>query len=270
MKEDNAACTGPDFAAERLMDGPGWTGGLDPVAALSLLAASFAGSFMTVAMGIGGGAFLLAMMASLVPPAALIPVHGVIQLGSNSVRAALFLRQAHWPVVGSFTIGALAGVMAGGALVVDLRPALVQIGVGLFILWSLLRAPPARLIGAAWLNGAISSFLTMFFGATGPFVINFIRTLGLPRTGLVATHAVLMTLQHGLKVAAFAALGFAFGPWLGFLALMIGAGALGTLAGRQVLLRIDEATFRRALAIVLTGLALRLIYLGLRDLSGTG
>jgi hypothetical protein len=40
-----------------------------------------------VAFGIGGGAALLAVMASLVPPAALIPVHGVVQVGSNLGRA---------------------------------------------------------------------------------------------------------------------------------------------------------------------------------------
>jgi uncharacterized membrane protein YfcA len=205
-------------------------------------------------------------MASLMPPAALIPVHGVIQLGSNLFRGLLFLRHAHWPVVGAFGLGAVLGVGLGGAVVIDLPPALVQLVVGLFILWSILRKPPAWLTRAAWLNGLISSFLTMFFGATGPFVVNYVRTLDLTRQPHIATHAVLMTLQHGLKVGAFGILGFAFAPWLTFLALMIGAGALGTVLGRQVLLRIDEAVFRRALVTVLAILAVRLVYLGGRDL----
>lgn len=38
-----------------------------------MLATSFAGSFIAVAFGIGGGALTLAVMATLVPPAALIP-----------------------------------------------------------------------------------------------------------------------------------------------------------------------------------------------------
>lgn len=249
---------------------PDWTAGLDPLVALGLFLASFSGSFMTVAMGIGGGAFVLAIMASLLPPVALIPVHGAIQLGSNLFRGLLFLRHAHWPVAGAFAIGAILGIGLGGALVIDLPPALVQLVVGLFILWSILRKPPAWLTRAAWLNGLISSFLTMFFGATGPFVVNYIRTLNLPRQRHIATHAVLMTLQHGLKVAAFGLLGFAFAPWLTFLVLMIGAGALGTIFGRQVLLRINEATFRRALVSVLAVLALRLVYVGARDLWASG
>ena len=58
--------------------------GLEQGAAFFLVATSFVASFITAAFGIGGGALLLAFMATLVPTAALIPVHGVIQLGSNA------------------------------------------------------------------------------------------------------------------------------------------------------------------------------------------
>ncbi|MBD3765767.1 MAG: sulfite exporter TauE/SafE family protein, partial [Rhodobacterales bacterium] len=44
--------------------------------AAALLVTSVAASFITIAFGIGGGVLLLAVMASLVPPVALIPVHG--------------------------------------------------------------------------------------------------------------------------------------------------------------------------------------------------
>ena len=57
--------------------------GMSAVTFAALLGTSFAGSLITVAFGIGGGAMLLAVMATLVPPAALIPTHGVIQIGSN-------------------------------------------------------------------------------------------------------------------------------------------------------------------------------------------
>ena len=60
-----------------------------------------------------------------------------------------------------------------------------------------------------------------------------------------------MTLQHGLKVAIFAMLGFAYGPWLAFIGLMIAAGFLGTLVGRSVLVRLSDKGFKKALDIVL-------------------
>ena len=241
-------------------------GGFDPVVGALLLGASFVGSFMTVALGIGGGAFLLAVMASLMPPAALIPVHGVIQLGSNLSRAVLLFSKTFWPPVGAFALGSVAGAALGGVLVINLPPGLVLIGIGLFVIWSVLARPPAWLSRVPALTGLISTFLTMFFGATGVFVANFSKSLNLQREAHVATHATLMVLQHGLKIVAFGMLGFAFGPWLGFIASMIGAGVLGTLAGRRVLLRMSDRGFKRALDIVLVLISLRLIWQGATSL----
>lgn len=231
--------------------------------AATLLVASFVTSFITAAFGIGGGAALLAVLATLLPPAALIPVHGVVQIGSNLGRAAILLRHVLWRIVPPFLAGALIGVAVGGSLAIALPPRAVQIAVGLFILWSVFFTPPSLMRRFAWLTGAVSSFLTMFFGATGPFVIAYLKALSLDRRVLVATHASLMTAQHLLKTAVFGVLGFAFAPWAGLIAGMVGAGFLGTLAGRAVLMRIDERRFKLALDAILVLLAARLIWSGL-------
>ncbi len=232
-----------------------------------LLAASFIGSFITVALGIGGGAMLLAIMASVMPPAALIPVHGVVQLGSNVFRALLMRASVHWPPVLAFAIGSALGVALGGAMAVELPPGAVLIGVGAFVIFSVLSKPPAWLGRHGWFSGTLSSFLTMFFGATGPFVATYVKSLELDRQRHVATHATLMTLQHGLKIVVFGILGFAFGPWLVFMAAMIAAGFLGTVAGRNVLLRMSDKGFKLALDVVLILISLRLIWQGLGQLS---
>ncbi len=131
----------------------------------ALLATSFVGSFITVAFGIGGGALLLAVMATLVPPAALIPTHGVVQIGSNLGRAAVTFRHIFWPALPAFTLGSAIGAGIGGSLAVSLPPAWVQIGVGSFVIWSVLGRPPKGVRDWPLTVGAISSFLTMFFGA---------------------------------------------------------------------------------------------------------
>lgn len=241
---------------EWLLAGLGW-----PVV-LALTATSFLSSFITVALGIGGGSLQLAVMASLMPATALIPVHGVIQLGSNASRVAVLFQHVFRPPLKSFLVGSLAGVIAGGLVVVELPAGVIQVGVGLFVIWSVLRTPPRWMTRVPWLVGLISSFLTMFFGATGVFVANFTKSLSLGRQPHVATHAALMTLQHGLKILVFGVLGFAFGPWIGLIALMIGAGLLGTLAGRSVLLRMSDRSFKRALDLVLILISLRLIWSG--------
>ena len=56
-------------------------------ACLSL--ASFGGAFIAVVMGVGGGVFLLAVMAMFFPPAILIPLQGIVTLGTGASLIAL-------------------------------------------------------------------------------------------------------------------------------------------------------------------------------------
>ena len=103
----------------------------------------------------------------------------------------------------------------------------------------------------------------MFFGATGLFVANYTKSFALPRHDHVATHATLMTVQHGLKVVIFGLLGFAYGAWAFVILALIAAGLAGTLTGRLVLNRITDHGFKRALDVILVLISLRLIWQGL-------
>lgn len=236
--------------------------GLDAPVALSLLGLSFLSSLITAAFGIGGGVLMLAVMATLLPAAAVIPVHGLVQLGSNAGRAFVFRAEINRRHLAPFTIGAVLGIAAGSSVVVQLDAGLLQMIVGLFVLWTLYLPVPALMGRSAALTGALSSVLTMFVGGTGPFIAAFVKTLQFDRVSHVATHAAMMTVQHLLKTLAFGVLGFAFGQWIGFVMLLILFGFLGTLAGRSVLLRINEALFQKVLTVILTLLALQLVYAG--------
>lgn len=247
---------------EALHGGIGWT------AAGGLLALSFVTSFIAAAFGLGGGAIMLAALATILPAAAIIPVHGVVQLGSNAGRAAIMLKHFPGGVLTPFMAGAVVGVILGGSVLTQLSPAVIKMCVGAFILWSLVARPPTAIAGSAGVAGAVSSFLTMFFGATGPFVAAFVKRLGLERHAHVATHSVLMTAQHLLKSIAFGFLGFAFGQWLPLLAGLILFGFLGTLTGRRVLTRIDERRFRLILNVILCALGLNLLLAGAQEQFG--
>ena len=231
-------------------------------AALTMIAVSFATSFITAAFGIGGGMILVAVLAVLLPPEALIPVHGMVQLGSNAGRAAILVRHMERSMLLPFAVGSAAGASLGGLLSVQIPPWLIQLAIGCFVLWAIFGRAPAigrRHVVAA---GAFSSFLTMFFGATGNFVAAMVRTKNLAPVDHVATHATLMTIQHFLKVFAFGLLGFAFGPYLPLIVLMIASGFLGTMIGKQVLVRMGEGYFRPVLNAILFLLASRLIWAG--------
>lgn len=237
--------------------------GITAEAFFALVAASVFTSASTAALGFGGGLAMLALLGNVLPTAAVIPVHGVIQLGSNAGRAAVFRRDAVWPWFAIFSIGAVIGTVIGAAMVIRLPDTVLQTVLGLFILvavWSpsLGIAPRSRWMLAPL--GAIGSFLTMFVGATGPLVAACLAPLHLSRHRLIGTLAALMTLQHGLKVVAFGVLGFAFTPWVPLLVAVIGAGFAGTLLGRWLLDRLPEHTFRVLYRGILTVLALRLLY----------
>lgn len=231
-----------------------------------LITTSFLSSVITFVFGIGGGGLLLAVMAALVPPAALIPTHGVIQLSSNFGRVLIVLRHVFWPALPAFIVGSVFGALLGGMVVISLPPAWVQIGIGAFVTWSVLGKAPTGLRNWPLAVGAVSSFLTMFFGATGLFVAAFTKAQQLGRHAHVSTHAALMTVQHGLKTVVFGFLGFAFAQWLPFIIVMCATGFLGTVIGSRFLNRIDDRRFRMGLDAVLLLLSAHLIYAGVTSL----
>jgi len=212
--------------------------------------------------GIGGGVVMLAAMASLLPPAAIIPVHAVVQVGSNIGRALVMRRRIDRTRLLPFLLGSLVGVTLGGSLAVNLPGEALRLVLGLFILqtvWLPIAAMAAIKGRGLALGGAIASFLTMLVGATGPYVLALLKPLGLERRGIVATHAAMMTTQHGLKIIAFGLLGFAFAPWLPLIAAMIAAGFVGTLIGSRLLGRLSEHQFELIIKTLLTVLALDLV-----------
>ena len=164
--------------------------GLDPWGFATLCGISFLGSFVTASMGIGGGGLVLATMALFLPPPVLIPLHGVVQLGSNIGRAALMARDVFLEIVPLFLFGTLLGALVGGQLVVTLPVTLLQTVLGMFILYSAwapgfkAKRPTKRNF---FLVGAVGTFLTMFIGATGPLITPFIAAACDKRQQVVAT-----------------------------------------------------------------------------------
>lgn len=243
------------------------TESVDLLTALALAGASFGTSFVTAAFGLGGGVLMLGVLALVLPPTVVIPVHAAVQLGSNAGRVALMRRDMRLDLVRPFVAGSAIGAAAGGLVAVQLPPALWQTALGLFIIWSAwARLPTLAKPGAMLTTGVVSTFLSMFFGATGPMVAAVLKPQALDRLAHVATHAACMTCQHLLKAVAFGFVGFAFGGFLPLLALMVGAGFLGTWVGRQVLARRGNDRFHVVLSVILTALGLRLLWLGLAPL----
>ncbi|MBZ8133343.1 sulfite exporter TauE/SafE family protein [Afifella sp. IM 167] len=246
--------------------------GLGLIPALLLIGASALSSALAAAFGLGGGIAMLAALGLALPVPALIPVHGVVQLGSNVGRAVVQRRYAQKRLIWPFAIGAIIGAIIGAQFVVALPEALLKVVLGLFILVMIWTKTPAMRVGAQRLLfaavGAATTFLTMFFGATGPFVAAFVGPALSDRQQVIATHATMMSLQHLFKVIAFTALGFAFAQWIPIIVLMVAAGFAGTLLGTRGLRRMREEQFRLGFRIIVSLLALDMIRRGVMLMLG--
>lgn len=236
---------------------------IDPGTALLLIMTAGLTSFMTAALGIGGGVMLLAVMASVMPVSALIPVHGLVQLGSNGNRALMTRRHIDWHMLKFFSIGAVMGATVASVVVVQLPLMIIQLAVAGFILF-LVWGPKPRNRDMSntgrMTAGAFTTFITMFVGATGPLVAGFVHRNAYDKLQLTSTFAACMTFQHSLKALVFSAVGFAFWQWLPLTILMIASGAGGTWIGLKVLNRIPAEKFRLAFKVIVTLLAIRLLW----------
>lgn len=228
---------------------------VSPLAAALVIAASFFTSALTGAFGLGGGLALLAVMSALFPAAAVVPAHGLAQLGSNASRFMLQRRNVVWPIVLWFAAGSALGTFAGGKIYVALPEAILKAGVGLFVLYSVWGPKPKAVVPGArafFLTGAGGGFLSMFFGATGPITAAMLSQTKLGRLEIVATHAAAMVFQHLLKSLAFGLLGFAFAAWAPLIAAIVVAGFCGTWFGVSMLKQMPEETFKSGFRLVLT------------------
>ncbi|NPD02489.1 sulfite exporter TauE/SafE family protein [Brenneria sp. hezel4-2-4] len=240
---------------------------ISPLFAGILVFCSFLTSALTAALGLGGGVTLLAIMGLGMPVSSLLPVHGIVQLGSNMSRTLIQRRHVVWPLVLWFFIGSVAGITLGAPVAVWIPDSIAKIALALFILWSVFhqRTPPKKVNRLYFiLGGAITSLGTMIVGATGPLVAGLIGSQGLTKQPLIATHATCMVLQHGLKILAFGLLGFAYASWMPMLIAMIASGVLGTWLGTRLLDNLPERLFRTAFRLTMFILSTQLIWQGIK------
>ena len=227
-----------------------------------LVTASLVTSFITAAFGIGGGVVLLVFLALVLPPLALIPVHGIVQLGSNAGRACIMLKEVMWRPILPFVVGAMIGAGLGGMVVVQLPPWVVQLALGIFIIWAVFAKLPPIQQRYILLGGVVSSFLTMFFGATGNFIAAMVKSMNLDPVPHVATHSLMMTFQHLVKVLIFGLIGFQFGPYMILIFGMVISGFIGTVIGSRFLTKAGGQYFKPVLNTILFLAAARLIWAG--------
>ena len=207
---------------------------LEPITTILLICLAGLSSFLTAALGAGGGLLLLVVMTSILPVAVVIPLHGLVQLGSNANRMLMTFRYIDAQMLAFFSIGAIIGAVGATFLVVELPLELMKVAIGLFVIFLLWGATPTiRETSNIWrvLVGLGTTFISMFVGASGPLVGSLMHVHGYEKMRFIATFSSCMTFQHLLKAIVFGFIGFSFWQWLPLIVAMIISGVLGTWLG---------------------------------------
>ena len=229
-----------------------------------LVAFAFATSTLTAITGIGGGMLLIAIMPGLLPAAAVVPVHGTVQIFANAGRAFFGWRHLQWHFVLAFIAGGVFGGLLATAIRNEINLEYTPLLIAAYILYTVwgpnlnLKIP---LRGEFVTIGLVQTALSMIVGATGPMSTAALLRQGLKRDALVVSGALMRMFSHLIKFFLFAILGFAFVEYWQIILGMSIAVVTGAWLGTRLRSRIPELRFKLMLKWLLTALALRLIYL---------
>ena len=241
---------------------------LAPWIIVTLALTAFLTSAFSAVVGMGGGVVLLVTMLLFLDPLDAIPLHGAIQLISNSTRATVQRRHLAWNLVFRYSILLLPFGALSIMLVNDLPREHLTGCIGIFVIlatwrprWLLmgLRADRIDAERRFLLLGGLVGFLNILVGAVGPFISPFFLNMDLSRQAIVGTKAACQTCGHVVKILLFGLAGFAFLSFLPLLLVMFPMVITGTWAGSRLLEQLGDRSFTRLFKGVLTCVATWLI-----------
>jgi len=235
---------------------------------LTLTLVGFATAILSAIVGMAGGITLLAVMLLFYDPLIAIPLHGVVQLVSNSSRTVIHRRHLRWDLIWRYSVLLIPMGFIGVELSQQLPSMITKGLIGIFVLiatWM----PQLLLLGTHpedsdpkrrfLLLGGAFGFLNPTIGATGPLIAPFYLNRGLTRFALVGTKAGCQALGHVAKIIVFGVVGFVYTDYGPLLVALCGSVVLGTLVGSRLLHRVNETWFVRLYKTVLSVIALHLV-----------
>jgi len=213
-------------------------------------------------IGFGGGMLLIAIMPSFLPAAVIIPIHGIVQLASNSSRVALSLNQVAWHLLPAFLIGSAIGLALFTTLLLNLSSDYIPIAIGSYILLNLWSKPfsnTMKRFESFYIIGALQTGLSLIVGATGPLTQNILLKKLQDKDQIIATGAVFMSISHLSKIIIFGFIGFQFFEYSSILITMCLGAILGSYIGSKVRKKVDNQIYLIVIKYLLSLLAINMI-----------
>lgn len=227
-----------------------------------IVAGSFLAAVSNAAFSSGGAMIILAVTSTVLPVAAVVPIHSTLLIGSTTTRALVFREYVEWRIAGPFLVGSAIAVALASRLFFALPDTVIAVAIATVMLVAIW-LPQVRWrpkIRHPWvLVGFVHAFLSTLF-AYGALLHAVILHTGLTRRQIVGTMAAGLTGMSLFKILGYSLNGFDYRPYIVTIALSILAAIAGTWVGKLIIDRISEATFRFVFRALVTVTAIRLLY----------
>ena len=221
-------------------------------------------SAISGAVGMAGGVLLLSAMTFFIPVATIVPIHGVVQLVSNSSRFVLLRKHLRRKIIWAFSLGLPIGAIPSALIISNIEHKhFFFLGISIIIFLSLFKPKDLRFHIKEqyfFFIGIAVGFLGLFVGATGPFIAPFFLNNNFSKKEIVANKACIQTLGHLIKIPAFMSLNFNYGPHMSLMCLLSLGAIGGTFLGVSILKKINENIFRKIFRVALLFAAFRLLF----------
>lgn len=226
---------------------------------------ALATAMISAVIGMAGGIVLLSIMTFFLDLPVIVPVHGIVQLASNSTRTLSLLKHVEKKIFFPSLIGMPIGIFIATQLIqsVSNREIFYFLIAGLifYTLFKPKKLPPLKIpFWSFGLLALVAGILNPLIGATGPFLAPFFLRDDLSKEQIIATKAAVQTVGHFLKIPAFLYLGFDYLNYALLIGLMTLGVILGTRFGVKILKNINEKTFRFVFKSALLIAGLRVLY----------
>lgn len=239
---------------------------------LLLTVASALTAVISATVGMAGGIVLLSVMTFFLDLSVIVPVHGVVQLASNSTRVLALKQHVEKRILIPMMIGIPIGTVIATKIIKSIANKEVFYfliaGLIFYVLFKPKKLPSLKI--PFWSFGVLGigvGLLNPLIGATGPFMAPFYLRDDLNKEQIVATKAAAQAYGHLLKIPAFLYLGFDYLAY-GLLTLLMIAGVIvGTRYGVHLLHKMNERTFRLIFKSALFIAACRIVYKGLQSIQ---
>jgi uncharacterized membrane protein YfcA len=179
-------------------------------------------SMLSAVVGMAGGITLLSVMLLFFEPLVAIPIHGVVQLVSNSSRTYVQRTHVDWTILWRYSVMLVPMGFVGIEIAQALPPNVTRALIGVFVLiatwrrgWLLIGTHPERadVHRRFFILGGVVGLINMTIGAAGPLIAPFFLKIGLSRQAIIGTKAACQAVGHLVKIAIFGIAGFVFADY---------------------------------------------------------